>query len=93
MRGRRLHAQQREVDQVRVAAQHGFFEREPVLAHRDELRLAQQVFNHTHEAIVICDTGLQVIRANPAFSDITGTTSKTLRNSKMWWDAGVVMSS
>ncbi|HAC30171.1 MAG TPA: GGDEF domain-containing protein, partial [Marinobacter hydrocarbonoclasticus] len=47
----------------------------------DELRLAQQVFNHTHEAIVICDTGLQVIRANPAFSDITGTTSKTLRNS------------
>jgi diguanylate cyclase (GGDEF)-like protein/PAS domain S-box-containing protein len=49
----------------------------------DELRLAQQVFNHTHEAIVICDTGLQVIRANPAFNEITGATTKTLRNTNL----------
>ncbi|MEC9040753.1 sensor domain-containing diguanylate cyclase [Marinobacter sp. bablab_jr008] len=49
----------------------------------DELRLAQQVFNHTHEAIVICDTGLQVIRANPAFNEITGATPKTLRNTNL----------
>ncbi|MGC8121228.1 diguanylate cyclase domain-containing protein [Marinobacter sp. VGCF2001] len=49
----------------------------------EELRLAQQVFSHTHEAIVICDPGLRVIRANPAFQDITGATAKALKNANL----------
>ncbi|PSF14372.1 GGDEF domain-containing protein [Marinobacter fuscus] len=46
----------------------------------EELRLAQQVFAHTHEAIVICDTDLGIVRANPAFSDITGMLPKSMDN-------------
>lgn len=49
----------------------------------EELRLAQQVFNHTHEAIAICDTRLRIIRVNPAFGDITGIEPKQLMGKKL----------
>lgn len=49
----------------------------------EELRLAQQVFNHTHEAIAICDTRLRIIRVNPAFGDITGISPKQLMGKKL----------
>ncbi|WP_303292273.1 diguanylate cyclase [Marinobacter sp. SS5-14b] len=45
----------------------------------EELRLAYQVFEHTHEAIVISDTSLNIIRANPAFSEATGKSVKALK--------------
>lgn len=49
----------------------------------EELRLAQQVFEHTHEAIVICDTELHIVRANPAFSDMVGIAPKALKSSSI----------
>ncbi|MET4027520.1 diguanylate cyclase (GGDEF)-like protein/PAS domain S-box-containing protein [Marinobacter sp. MBR-99] len=45
----------------------------------EELRLAYQVFEHTHEAILITDAHFVIVRANPAFSDITGAENKALR--------------
>ena len=45
----------------------------------EELRLAYQVFEHTHEAIVISDTSLNIIRANPAFSEVTGQSVKAFK--------------
>lgn len=49
----------------------------------EELRLAYQVFEHTHEAILITDTALNIVRANPAFSDITGSSRKSPKNSRL----------
>lgn len=49
----------------------------------EELRLAYQVFEHTHESIVICDLSFNIIRANPAFADITGISSKTLKRKNL----------
>ena len=45
----------------------------------EELRLAFQVFEHTQEAIVISDTELNIIRANPAFAEVTGRDVKALK--------------
>ena len=44
----------------------------------EELRLAYQVFEHTHEAILITDANFMIVRANPAFSDITGAENRAL---------------
>ncbi|WP_342630672.1 diguanylate cyclase domain-containing protein [Marinobacter alkaliphilus] len=44
----------------------------------EELRLAYQVFEHTHEAILITDANFMIVRANPAFSDITGEENRAL---------------
>lgn len=46
----------------------------------EELRLAYQVFEHTHEAILITDRDFKIVRANPSFSDITGISGKALKN-------------
>lgn len=45
---------------------------EKIARSTEELRLVYQVFEHTHEAIVITDATFRIIRANPAFIDITG---------------------
>ncbi len=39
---------------------------------KQELQLAASVFNETAEAIIICDGQTQILRINPAFSQITG---------------------
>ncbi|MBE0486242.1 sensor domain-containing diguanylate cyclase [Marinobacter sp.] len=49
----------------------------------EELQLAYQVFEHTHESIVICDLSFNIIRANPAFADIAGMTSKALKRKNL----------
>ncbi|WP_227663090.1 diguanylate cyclase domain-containing protein [Marinobacter halophilus] len=49
----------------------------------EELRLAYQVFEHTHESIVICDPSFNIIRANPAFIDIAGISSKALKRKNL----------
>jgi diguanylate cyclase (GGDEF)-like protein/PAS domain S-box-containing protein len=41
-----------------------------------ELRLADNVFNHTEEGILISDSSNQILRVNPAFSKITGYSSE-----------------
>ncbi|WP_281557662.1 EAL domain-containing protein [Thalassomonas sp. RHCl1] len=38
----------------------------------DKLELAEQVFNESSEAIMICDAEKQIIRVNPAFTELTG---------------------
>jgi len=45
---------------------------EAIARSSEELRLAYQAFEHTHEVVLISDTALNIIRANPAFVDITG---------------------
>ncbi|WDE07949.1 EAL domain-containing protein [Thalassomonas viridans] len=38
----------------------------------EKLELAEQVFTETTEAIIICDAGKNIIRVNPAFTELTG---------------------
>ncbi|MBB5322624.1 sensor domain-containing diguanylate cyclase [Marinobacter oulmenensis] len=56
----------------------------------EELRLAHQVFVHTHEAMIVANADLQIIRANPAFTEITGIDLKDLENRSIseFLDAG-----
>lgn len=45
---------------------------------QSRLRQAEVVFNSTREAILVTDARFQVIRVNPAFSDITGYASEAI---------------
>jgi diguanylate cyclase (GGDEF)-like protein/PAS domain S-box-containing protein len=56
---------------------------EEIARSSEELRLAYQVFEHTHEIVVISDTSLNIIRANPAFLDITGLPGRKVMRMKM----------
>ena len=56
---------------------------EEIARSSEELRLAYQVFEHTHEIVVITDTSLNIIRANPAFLDITGLPGRKVTRMKM----------
>ncbi|WDE14221.1 EAL domain-containing protein [Thalassomonas haliotis] len=38
----------------------------------EKLELAEQVFNESSEAIIICDAQKHIIRVNPAFTELTG---------------------
>ncbi|GHD51040.1 PAS domain S-box-containing protein/diguanylate cyclase (GGDEF) domain-containing protein [Marinobacter persicus] len=49
----------------------------------EELRQAYQVFEHTHEVVVIADLQLNIIRANPAFIDVTGLPARKVIRQKI----------
>jgi diguanylate cyclase (GGDEF)-like protein/PAS domain S-box-containing protein len=56
---------------------------EKIARSSEELRLAYQVFEHTHEMVVISDLSLNIIRANPAFIDVTGLPGRKVVHKKV----------
>ena len=56
---------------------------EEIARSSEELRLAYQVFEHTHEMVVISDLSLNIIRANPAFTDVTGLPGRKVVRKKV----------
>ncbi|MGO1234099.1 MAG: diguanylate cyclase domain-containing protein, partial [Marinobacter sp.] len=56
---------------------------EEIARSSEELRLAYQVFEHTHEMVVISDLSLNIIRANPAFIDVTGLPGRKVVHKKV----------
>lgn len=56
---------------------------ETIARSSEELRLAYQVFEHTHEVVVISDLSLNIIRANPAFMDATGIPNRKVMRKKV----------
>lgn len=56
---------------------------EEIARSSEELRLAYQVFEHTHEMVVVSDLSLNIIRANPAFMGVTGIPSRKIMRKKV----------
>ncbi len=56
---------------------------EEITRSSEELRLAYQVFEHTHEVVVVSDLSLNIIRANPAFIDVTGLPGRKVMSKKV----------